>query len=159
MVTNNLMICQASFIKLLNLWINSILIDKLSILIWAWCLTVVLIATIRKTSNMVGVIKELLMCLLRSIVHLLQMLASFELLLIHSLLLLLRLSILVFWNISICICLSGIHLKLLLVLLLILLLLFLSSERVVGIVLIWRVICLVELIIRVLLVGQSNGLN
>ena len=156
-VTNYLIINQTSFVKLLDLRI-AVLIYKLSILIWSRCLTVVLIAAIRKTSNVVSIVKELLMSLLRSLIHLLLVLTSFKLLLIHSLLLLQSLRILVFWNIPISVWLSRIHLKLLLILLLILLLLFLSSERVIGVVLVRRVVRWVELVIRILIVGQSNCL-
>lgn len=156
-VTNYLIIDQASFVKLLDLRI-AILIYKLSILIWSRCLTVVLIAAIRKTSNVVCIVEKLLMSLLRSLIHLLLVLTTFKLLLIHSLLLLQSLRILIFWNIPISVWLSCIHLKLLLILLLILLLLLLSSERVIGVVLVWRVVRRVKLIIRILVVWQSNCL-
>ena len=156
-VTNYLIINQASFVKLLDLRI-AVLIYKLSILIWSRCLTVVLIAAIRKTSNVVCIVEELLMSLLRSFIHLLLVLTTFKLLLIHSLLLLQSLRILIFWNIPISVWLSCIHLKLLLILLLILLLLLLSSERVIGVVLVRRVVRWVKLIIRILVVWQSNCL-
>ena len=156
-VTNYLIINQASFVKLLDLRI-AVLIYKLSILIWSRCLTVILIAAIRKTSNVVCIVEELLMSLLRSFIHLLLVLTTFKLLLIHSLLLLQSLRILIFWNIPISVWLSCIHLKLLLILLLILLLLLLSSERVIGVVLVRRVVRWVKLIIRILVVWQSNCL-
>jgi hypothetical protein len=156
-VTNYLIINQASFVKLLDLRI-AVLIYKLSILIWSRCLTVILIAAIRKTSNVVCIVEELLMSLLRSFIHLLLVLTTFKLLLIHSLLLLQSLRILIFWNIPISVWLSCIHLKLLLILLLILLLLLLSSERVIGVVLVRRVVSWVKLIIRILVIWQSNCL-
>ena len=136
----------------------AVLIYKLSILIWSRCLTVILIAAIRKTSNVVCIVEKLLMSLLRSLIHLLLVLITFKLLLIHSLLLLQSLRILIFWNIPISVWLSCIHLKLLLILLLILLLLLLSSERVIGVVLVRRVVSWVKLIIRILVIWQSNCL-
>lgn len=67
MVINSLLIIQP-FIKLLDLWVNCILVNKLSILIGCGSLAIILIATIRKTSYMISVIKELLMCLLGCVV-------------------------------------------------------------------------------------------